>query len=182
MKTEQEAFVGRPIQAGILVATLSVLSFNSDAADFISNPTTLFSTPQYYGRFGATTPTQLNFANSFIGVTQYQPFSGGTDVFGGYVNANALVATSPTYMAMQNAFRQTQRAIAASAALGSATMPSAPGRTSWAVNAAAYQGLGGISFSFAHRLDTNVPLAITGAYSNGAGVAHIGRVGLMGEF
>jgi hypothetical protein len=61
-------------------------------------------------------------------------------------------------------------------------MPSAPGRTIWAVNGATFQGEFGAGFSVAHRLPTNVPIAVTAAYGNGGGSAHVGRVGLMGEF
>jgi hypothetical protein len=61
-------------------------------------------------------------------------------------------------------------------------MPSAPGKTTWAINGAAFQSEIGGGISFAHRLNFNTPLAVTAAYGNGGGTAHVGRVGLMGEF
>jgi hypothetical protein len=36
--------------------------------------------------------------------------------------------------------------------------------------------------SLAYRLDTNVPLALTGGYAYGGGNAHGVRFGLQGEF
>jgi hypothetical protein len=79
-------------------------------------------------------------------------------------------------------FALLNRGVAASAALGNSFMPSAPGRTSWAVNASTFNGEIGGGFSLAHRLNLNVPVAITAGYSNGGGNAHVGRLGLMGEF
>jgi hypothetical protein len=61
-------------------------------------------------------------------------------------------------------------------------MPSAPGKTSWAMNSAVFNGEVGLGFSMAHRLNTSVPLYISGGYSNGGGREHIMRAGLGGEF
>ena len=61
-------------------------------------------------------------------------------------------------------------------------MPSAPGRTTWAINGAAFQSEIGGGISVAHRLNLSMPIAVTVAYGNGGGTAHVGRVGLMGEF
>jgi hypothetical protein len=83
---------------------------------------------------------------------------------------------------LQHSALQAQRGISAVAAMANSWMPSAPGKTSWAVNGATFQGEFGAGFSVAHRLPTNVPLAVTAAYGNGGGSAHVGRVGLMGEF
>jgi hypothetical protein len=83
---------------------------------------------------------------------------------------------------LQQTVIQTERGVAAVAAMANISMPSAPGRTTWAVNGATFQGEFGGGLSFAHRLNTSVPIAITAAYGNGGGSAHVGRVGLMGEF
>jgi hypothetical protein len=83
---------------------------------------------------------------------------------------------------IQQAVIQADRGIAAVAAMANVSMPSAPGRTMWAVNGAAFQSEIGGGISFAHRLNTSMPIAITAAYGNGGGSAHVGRVGLMGEF
>jgi hypothetical protein len=82
----------------------------------------------------------------------------------------------------QRSITQVERGVAAASAMANVFMPSAPGRTAWAVNASAFQGEFGAGFSFAHRLSTSVPVAITASYGNGGGNAHVGRVGLMGEF
>jgi hypothetical protein len=78
--------------------------------------------------------------------------------------------------------QRAKRGIAATAALTTAPMPSAPGKTSWAMNSAVFNGEVGLGFSMAHRLNTSVPLYISGGYSNGGGREHIMRAGLGGEF
>jgi hypothetical protein len=83
---------------------------------------------------------------------------------------------------MQQSVTQSYRGTAAVAAIGSISMPSAPGRTTWAINGAAFQNEIGGGISFAHRLNMNIPVAISASYGNGGGSAHVGRVGLMGEF
>ena len=75
-----------------------------------------------------------------------------------------------------------QRGVTAVAAMANSWMPSAPGRTTWAVNGSTFQGEIGAGFSLAHRLPLSFPIAVTAAYGNGAGSAHVGRIGLMGEF
>lgn len=75
-----------------------------------------------------------------------------------------------------------RRGIAATAAMTSPGMPSAPGKTSWALNTAFFGGETGVGFGVNHRLNTSVPLYISGGYSNGGGLQHLGRVGLGGEF
>jgi hypothetical protein len=67
-------------------------------------------------------------------------------------------------------------------AMTSAPMPSAPRRTTWAVNAAAFHGEVATGLSVAHRLDLSIPLAVTAGYSYGGGDEHGFRVGLQGEF
>jgi hypothetical protein len=76
-----------------------------------------------------------------------------------------------------------ERGIAAAVALPGAFMPSAPGRTSWALNVSTFSGAVGAGFTISHRFNFSVPLAVTASYGNaGGGTANVVRVGLMGEF
>jgi len=72
--------------------------------------------------------------------------------------------------------------IAATAAMAAAPMPSAPGRTSWAVNSSVFKGQAGFGASVAHRLDIAIPIALTAGYSYGGNNNHVARLGLQGEF
>jgi hypothetical protein len=83
---------------------------------------------------------------------------------------------------IDQAFQQINHGVTAAVALPSAFMPSAPGRTSWAVNAATFNGDVGAGFSLAHRLDLAVPLAVTASYGYGGSTANVARFGLLGEF
>jgi autotransporter adhesin len=78
--------------------------------------------------------------------------------------------------------REARQGIAAAMAMTSAPMPSVPGRTTWATNVATFRGEYAGGFSFAHRLNLDVPLAVTAgaAYSGGGNFG--ARVGLQGEF
>jgi hypothetical protein len=84
--------------------------------------------------------------------------------------------------AQQASVNQLFSGVAAAVAINSAPMPSAPGRTTWSVNAAAFQSEVGGGFSLAYRLSTSMPIAITASYGSGGASANVGRVGLMGEF
>lgn len=78
--------------------------------------------------------------------------------------------------------KEARKGIAAAMAMTAASMPSAPGRTSWTSNVAAFRGEFAFGASFAHRFDTEFPLAATGGYAYGGGDNHGFRVGLQGEF
>ena len=54
--------------------------------------------------------------------------------------------------------------------------------SSWAMNTAAFAGEVGFGASMAHRLNTPLPLYVSGGYSYGGGSQHIVRAGLGGEF
>ena len=97
------------------------------------------------------------------------------------INAQISGINSQLATAMSQ-IQQTQRGLAAAAAMANIWMPSAPGKTAWAVNGAAFMGEMGAGFSVAHRLNFSVPIAITASYGSGGSNAHVGRVGLMGEF
>lgn len=71
--------------------------------------------------------------------------------------------------------------IASAMAMASAPLPSAPGRTSWAFNLADFKGYKATGFAMAHRLDTEIPVAVTGAITYSADTTAF-RVGLAGEF
>lgn len=95
---------------------------------------------------------------------------------------NTIAQTQQSFLQLQQSVVQSFRGTVGVAAMANISMPSAPGRTTWAINGAAFQSEIGGGISFAHRLNLSTPIAITGAYGNGGGTAHIGRVGLMGEF
>jgi autotransporter adhesin len=93
---------------------------------------------------------------------------------------------APNLGQVQDLIRSTRndlrRGIAASTAMGYAPMPSAPGRTSFAMNGATFSGENGIGFSVAHRVDARIPLMITGGYASGGGNEHVARIGFALEF
>lgn len=149
------------------------------AADYLQ-PGAYYSPPFYFG--GAA--SQVDYSNSYLQLRQYNalPSGGGTIVTDGWVRSADFFLGSPAYQALQRTALQAQRGVTATAAMANIWMPSAPGKTAWAVNAATFAGDVGGGFSFAYRLNVDMPIAVTGAYGNGAGSAHVGRVGLMGEF
>jgi autotransporter adhesin len=77
---------------------------------------------------------------------------------------------------------EARRGIAATAAMASVPMPSAPGRTTFAMNGATFGGESGIGFSVAHRLDATIPLMITGGFATGGYNDHVARIGFALEF
>lgn len=79
--------------------------------------------------------------------------------------------------------KEARGGVAAAVALVNAPMPSAPGKTSWAGNVAKFRDQYAMGFSFAHRLNSNAPLAMTAglAYTPGTG-DKAGRIGMAGEF
>jgi hypothetical protein len=83
-----------------------------------------------------------------------------------------------------DARREARQGIAATMAISSASMPSAPGRTSWTVNAADFRDEQAVGGSIAHRFNTRVPFAFTAGFAisvSGSGEKG-GRVGFAGEF
>jgi hypothetical protein len=76
-----------------------------------------------------------------------------------------------------------KRGIAAAAAVAYVATPSAPGRTTFAVNGSLFDTTGGVGFAFAHRLaNTSMPIYFSGAYGNGGGREHVGRAGISWEW
>jgi autotransporter adhesin len=78
--------------------------------------------------------------------------------------------------------RDARAGIAASAALGHAAMPSEAGRTSYVVNHSSFRGQKAIGGSFAHRVATDLPLAVTAAFATAGNRNTLFRVGVAGEF
>ncbi len=75
-----------------------------------------------------------------------------------------------------------ERGIAAAIAMGSAAMPSAPGRTSYVFNGSSYRGERALGGSVMYRLNTNNPFAITGGVSYGGKKNTAVKLGVAGEF
>jgi len=75
-----------------------------------------------------------------------------------------------------------KRGIAAATAMGQASFPSAPGKTSYVLNGAMFRGEAAVGGSLMHRFDTDTPIAV------GVGVSIAGkknnafRAGVAGEF
>jgi trimeric autotransporter adhesin len=75
-----------------------------------------------------------------------------------------------------------RRGIAAAIAIGSAPMPSAPGRTSYDFNLATFRGRQAVGGSLKHRLDTQKPLAVSFGFSAAGRRNNAARLGISGEF
>ena len=75
-----------------------------------------------------------------------------------------------------------KRGIAAATAMGQASFPSAPGKTSYVLNGAMFRGEAAVGGSLMHRFDTDTPIAL------GVGVSVAGKkntafkAGVAGEF
>jgi autotransporter adhesin len=83
---------------------------------------------------------------------------------------------------IQTLRKETRQGVASAMSMGSAPMPSAPGRTSWALNTATFMGEWAAGISVAHRLNLPVNIALTGAVSTGGDNTVGVRMGLAGEF
>jgi autotransporter adhesin len=70
---------------------------------------------------------------------------------------------------------EARRGIAAAAAIGGATVALNPGQTSFTLGTAVYREAGAVSANLTHRLNTTIPLYLSGGYSNGGGSEHVGR-------
>jgi autotransporter adhesin len=77
--------------------------------------------------------------------------------------------------------REERFGVAAAMAATAPSLPSAPGRTSWAVNVAQFHGARATAMALAHRLNTTVPFAFTAGVAFTQDTSAI-RVGLAGEF
>jgi hypothetical protein len=78
--------------------------------------------------------------------------------------------------------RDARQGVAAAVAIGYAPMPSAPGRTSYAVNVATFRGEQAVGGSITYRLPTADPIAFTAGFSHAGNRNNAARVGIAGEF
>ncbi|MGZ8284088.1 MAG: hypothetical protein ACXW27_00105 [Allosphingosinicella sp.] len=78
--------------------------------------------------------------------------------------------------------RDARKGIAAAVAIGNATMPSAPGRTSYVLNGAVFRGEYALGGSIMHRLGGDTPIAVTAGFSYAGHKNNAARVGVAGEF
>lgn len=67
-------------------------------------------------------------------------------------------------------------------AMGYAPMPSAPGRTSYALNGSTFREAQAVGGVISHRLNTEAPFALTAAFAYGGHGNNAARVGVAGEF
>ena len=78
--------------------------------------------------------------------------------------------------------REARQGVAAAIAMGSAPMPSAPGKITYAVNTGFFKSETAGGVSFAYRFDTARPMAFNFGYAYGGGSSHGLRAGIAGEF
>ncbi len=113
-------------------------------------------------------------ATGVVSSPRYALYMGTFDNVGSALDALSTFAT--------DARLEARRGIAAAMAMSSAPMPSAPGRTSWTVNAAEFNGEAALGGSIAHRFGSGErPLAVSAGFSH-SGRESAFRVGMSGEF
>ena len=78
--------------------------------------------------------------------------------------------------------RDMRSGVAAAFAMANPSMPSAPGRTSYVVNAATFRGRQAVSAGLMHRLNTGAPMAVSAGFSYAGHGNNGARIGLAGEF
>jgi hypothetical protein len=84
--------------------------------------------------------------------------------------------------AFSDARRESQRGIAAAVAMGTAFMPSAPGKISYTLNGARHRGENAFGGSAMYRLNTSNAFAVSGGVSYGGKKNATVRLGVAGEF
>ena len=75
-----------------------------------------------------------------------------------------------------------KKGIAASTAMGQASFPSAPGKTSYALNGAVFRGEAAVGGSLMHRFDSDTPIALGIGFSFAGKKNNAFRAGVAGEF
>lgn len=179
-----------PLAVNNTVAIGSNATARADGAVAIGNGAQATRVNQF--AFGTTdnTYTMAGIASAASRAAQTGPVQIVTSDAGGNLATTSLSALGLASAADLGAINsqmninrtEARQGIAAAMALTTAPMPSAAGRTSWAVNAATFRGESAGGASIAHRLNTPMPLAVTGGYAYGGGTSHGARVGLQGEF
>jgi hypothetical protein len=119
---------------------------------------------------GLATTSQISGINSQLGVLSNQ--------VGLLSNQVGLLSNQ-----INDVNKEARRGIAATAAMAYAPTPTAPGRTTLAINGSVYEDTGGVGVAFQHRFaGTRIPVYFSGAYGNGGGREHVGRAGFAVEF
>jgi hypothetical protein len=96
----------------------------------------------------------------------------------GLATQSQITAINGELVGLQSQIGELRRGIAASNATAYVATPSGPGRTTFAVNGSLFDTTGGVGFAFSHRFaSTSIPVYFSGAYGNGGGREHVGRVG-----
>lgn len=75
-----------------------------------------------------------------------------------------------------------KRGVAAATAMGQASFPSAPGKTSYVLNGATFRGEVAVGGSLMHRFDTDTPIAVGVGFSFAGKKNNAFRAGVAGEF
>ena len=83
---------------------------------------------------------------------------------------------------LNTAIRGVQKGIATSMAMASTITPSAPGKTTVGFNGATYAGFYSAAINFAHRVNSEAPIYVSGAVGAGEDGSWGGRVGVAVEF
>jgi autotransporter adhesin len=117
-----------------------------------------------------------------VNVSQLNSMAGSLSAgFQSQINGlQSQVSTLST--AIANVQTEERRGIAATAAIGMAMTPSAPGKTTVTVNSGFFQGETAVGIAVAHRLNLTTPVIAHAGYANAGGSQHVGRVGLGFEF
>jgi autotransporter adhesin len=101
----------------------------------------------------------------------------------GLATTSQIAAINGELVSLSSQIGDLRRGIAAASATAYVPTPSAPGRTTFAVNGSLFDTTGGVGFAFSHRFaNTSIPVYFSGAYGNGGGREHVGRVGLAWEW
>ncbi|MDP4024985.1 hypothetical protein Q8W71_20360 [Methylobacterium sp. NEAU 140] len=129
-----------------------------------------------------TTDANGNLAASAYGPSTIAGLGNRIDSIQGQVNNLEAKTDAVQRYAIQTR-KEARQGVAMALAMATAPMPSAPGRTTWATNAATYRGEWAGGVALAHRLPTCcVPIAITAGVSYGGNSSVGARAGLAGEF
>jgi len=99
----------------------------------------------------------------------------------GFLPLNTFASQSQVSNQLHQQDIQNRHGIAIALVMTDASMPSAPGRTSWNVNTTEYKGEQALGGALAHRFDTSIPLAIHVGFA-ASGSTHTVSAGLQGEF
>jgi len=129
-----------------------------------------------------------NVAEGSVAQSSHQAVNGGQlyqtnqsvaavsqSVSGVTARVNALDQT------VQDNQREARRGIAAAMAMSAAPMPSAPGKTAWAFNAANFKGQSALAASISHRIKSTNALAVNAGVTASSGAMGV-RIGVSGEF